>query len=478
MSAILDALKQHYGFDHFRPGQESLVQAAIDGQDALGILPTGSGKTLCYQLPTLMLGGTTIVIEPLLALMEDQVKRLQAMGEKHVIALTSQLQPSDFRFVLAHLNGYRFVFMAPEMLARQDVIAQLQQMPLTLAVVDEAHCISQWGPDFRPAYLKLGDQLAKLNVRATMALTATAPKVVQDDIKRGLHLNRPQESIASVNRPNVFMGLEQVDSQADKMTRLIELLTQIAGPKIIYFDSKQKAEQVTELIAAKTSLSVAYYHAGLDAHTRDLIYRRFMQDQLEVICATSAFGMGIDKPDVRLVVHLYVPESLEAYSQAIGRAGRDGEASAAVLLIGPGDYQRAAQFSQGLPDAKLIETIYRHPAAYQNMEDPQIQLIEAYIASGFNQDQVKAQLRNRLSEKTASFQAMATLLNTQGCLRQALLAHFDSPLVAHTAQCCGELTQDVISRLAPAKPVLAAAVLPWQTIFTTIFKHSLAEKSN
>ncbi|KRM72598.1 RecQ family ATP-dependent DNA helicase [Lacticaseibacillus brantae] len=467
-------LKEHFGFDHFRPGQAEIIEHVLAGQDVMGILPTGSGKTLCYQLPGQILGGTTIVIEPLLALMDDQVKRLQAQGEKRVIALTGRLQPQDFAQILSRLNQYQFIFLSPEMLANPAVYQALSQLNLQLAVVDEAHCISQWGPDFRPDYLKLGDRLHPLKPRSILALTATAPDSVQKDIVSGLSLTAPFAYIASVDRPNIFMGVVQVGDKREKYQRLLEMVTAVSGPKIIYFDRKKTAEQVAQQLQNDTGKAAAYYHAELAAHDRDLIQRQFMSDQLEIICATSAFGMGIDKADVRLVVHTFVPESLEDYSQAMGRAGRDGQKSLAVILLGPGDFQRAAGFAQQLPDAKLVATIFKRPNAYADFDDSQVNLIQAYIGSGFSQAQVLAQLASRRIEKQHSFDAVAKWLQTSGCRRNVLLQYFDSPLITHDDFCCGVVDEAVMAQLAPVSSVKKATPTDWSEIFAQIFHSQTA----
>lgn len=477
MRDLHDALQQEFGFATFRPGQEELIQAVMAGHDAFGVLPTGSGKTLCYQMPGRLLGGVTLVVEPLLALMADQVGRLQASGEKRAIALSSRLAPPEFRVVLQQLDHYRFVFLGPETLRRPDVLRRLQQLTVTTFVVDEAHCISQWGPDFRPAYLQLGAAIAQLRPRSILALTATAPEKVQADITRGLRLRKPVAVITSIDRPNVFLGLETVADRPAKNARLLAVCQAVAGPQIIYFDRKRQAEETAAWLGQKTGRPAAFYHAGLAAHDRELIQRQFMAGQLQLICATSAFGMGIDKPDVRLVVYMHVPESLEAYSQGIGRAGRDGEFSLSLLLIAPGDLQRAAQFAASLPDERTIKTIYAAPDAFSDLADPQVQLIEAYIQAGFTQQQVQKQLAARMGEKQASFQAMQRYLQTAGCLRGQLLTHFDSTGRAHDDRCCGPLTADILATVAPAKPTMAMDTTvdsndqpQWQAVFKRLFK--------
>ncbi|MFD1392077.1 RecQ family ATP-dependent DNA helicase [Lacticaseibacillus jixianensis] len=468
MPDLKAVLRTEFGFKAFRPGQQAIIEAVLEGTDVLGVLPTGSGKTLCYQLPGRLVSGLVVVVEPLLALMEDQVARLQASGEKRVVALSSRLTPAEFSQVLGSLAAQRFLFLAPETLGRPDVIAQLRSLAVSLFVVDEAHCISQWGPDFRPAYLRLGEFRAALQPRATLALTATAPLKVQQDIITGLRLLHPKRLITSVDRPNLFLGFETVAGAKQKEARALALVQQIQGPKILYFDRKKEAERYAGLLQAQ-GVAAAYYHAGLDALQRDLIQRQFMADQVAVICATSAFGMGIDKPDVRLVLYLHLPESLEAYSQGIGRAGRDGENSATLVLLAPEDLNRASQFAASLPDAQLILTIFKHPSAYKDFTDPQVALIEAYIQAGFSQAQVERQLAARRGEKQASFQAIAALAATGECKRTALLRHFDSTGAAHTAFCCGAVTSAVLAQLAPAAPVRPRQADAWRAIFAQLF---------
>lgn len=467
MDKLDTLLAQRFGFTSFRPGQKALVQAVLDGRDALGILPTGSGKTLCYQLPALELAGLCVVVEPLLALMDDQVARLQNAGQKQVVTLSSRLTPPDFHWRLTHLNQAKFLFVAPETLLRPDVLAELATLSTSCLVVDEAHCIAQWGPDFRPAYLRLGEAIARLRPRSSLALTATAPKRVQDAIVSQLKLKDPELVIASVDRPNIFLGVNQVANSAEKQAVGLQLIQQVNAATIVYFDSKAQAETWAKSLQAQ-GIAADYYHAGLPNQNRELIQRRFMAGELQVICATSAFGMGIDKADVRLVMYTYAPESLEAYSQGIGRAGRDGQNSASVVLLAPGDLSRQAQFAQSLPDPQLIKTIYAHPDAYVDFDDPQIALLQAYVQAGFSQNQVQQLLAQRANEKLTSAQAVADYLTSSNCKRALWLRYFDAPISPHHAQCCGEL-------LTPQIEVLAQSTLHprenlgWQADFARLF---------
>lgn len=467
MDKLETLLEQHFGFTSFRPGQKELVQAVLDGRDALGILPTGSGKTLCYQLPALVLDGLCVVVEPLLALMDDQVARLQNAGQKQVVTLSSRLTPPDFQWLLHHLNQAKFLFVAPETLMRPDVLDQLAQLKINCFVIDEAHCIAQWGPDFRPAYLRLGEAIKRLHPRSSLALTATAPKRVQDAIVSELQLQAPEMVIASVDRPNIFLGVNQVADPNEKQVVGIQLIQQVNAATIVYFDTKAQAETWAKALQQK-GVAADFYHAGLPTQQRELIQRRFMAGELQVICATSAFGMGIDKADVRLVMYTYAPESLEAYSQGIGRAGRDGQNSASVVLLAPGDLSRQAQFAQSLPDPQLIKTIYAHPDAYTDFDDPQIALLQAYVQSGFSQAQVQQLLAQRADEKMTSAQAVATYLTNPGCKRALWLRYFDAPTTEHHEQCCGELLGPQIAALAKSS-LRVAPDSDWQVDFARLF---------
>lgn len=471
--ADIETALHNLGFDDFRPGQREIISAVVAGHNMLGVLPTGSGKTLCYQLPGRLLGGLTVVVEPLLALMRDQVARLQAAGERRVVALNSSLDPHDFNEVLRDLDRCRFLFIAPEMLQRPEVQRRLQALAISLFVVDEAHCISQWGPDFRPAYLRLGAVIDRVQPASVLALTATAPRQVQEDIVQQLHMPSARTYIGSVNRPNLFLGVEQVLNPQAKFARLVELLDSVSGPTLVYCGTKLQAEEVAGRITTATGRAAAFYHAGLDAHSRTLRERQFIEGDLDVLCATSAFGMGVDKPDVRLVVHLFVPESLEDYSQAIGRAGRDGQRSVTVLLLTPKDLATARQHAEAMPERETIESVYAHPQAFVGMDDNQVQLILAYQHLGFAAEQVWQQLRDRQTESVAGFSAMVAFIDDQRCHRSVWLRHFDSPGVEHDAMwCCGPVTAQVVAAMdSHGSPAMNTSrqITNWRAVFRHIF---------
>ena len=332
-----EALYHYFGYQSFRKGQKETIQAVLDGKDTLSMLATGTGKSICYQLPTYLLKKPTIIVSPLVSLMQDQVEQLKVNGEKRVIALNSFLSKQEKSDALKTLHKYVFIFLSPEMLVLPHVLRELKKLHIGLFVVDEAHCISQWGYDFRPDYMQLGEIRSQLNNPTTLALTATATEEVREDIKRCLLLEDCHEVITTVNRSNIGIFIEKHDSYAEKEERLIELVKTLHKPGIIYFSSKKTAEHIHDVMIQNSIESVAVYHAGLDQEQRILIQQQFLQNQLQIICATSAFGMGVNKENVRFVIHFHMPASMEAYLQEIGRAGRDGKQSVAILLYSHGD---------------------------------------------------------------------------------------------------------------------------------------------
>ncbi|MCK1982396.1 MULTISPECIES: RecQ family ATP-dependent DNA helicase [Peribacillus] len=330
-------LKEKFGFDEFRPGQKEVVESLMSGNHTLAMLPTGSGKSLCYQLPAYLLNKTVLIVSPLLSLMQDQAEQLKMSGEKSVLTLNSFLTLNQKRKAFDRLHSYRFIFLSPEMLSLDGVIKSLKSIDIGLFVIDEAHCISQWGYDFRPDYLNLGEVRRELSNPLTLALTATATDEVRRDIVGKLNIEPVKETVSSVDRENIAIIVERMFSYDEKLARVLELVRKFTGSGIIYFSSKKVAESVTGFLQENGIESVNYYHGGMEQEQRMLIQQQFISGQLKIICATSAFGMGVNKSDVRYVIHFHIPSTMEAYLQEIGRAGRDRKQSVAVLLYSEGD---------------------------------------------------------------------------------------------------------------------------------------------
>ncbi len=334
----IEALLGQFGLTEFREGQKAVISTVLTGRDSLCVMPTGGGKSLCYQLPALAIDGVTLVVSPLIALMKDQVDQLQALGLP-VTFINSTLTPDQQSRRLDEIaaGAYKLVYVVPERFRSSRFLDAVRATRLGLLAVDEAHCISEWGHDFRPDYARLGRFRQQLGNPTTIALTATATDAVQHDIVELLNLDHPKTFVTGFARPNLFYQVGLARTDREKNERLLDFLEKEDGSGIVYTSTRKRTEEVAELIASSTKRQVTFYHAGMGDDARKVAQEAFMQDRADLVVATNAFGMGIDKRDVRFVIHYNLPGTLEAYYQEAGRAGRDGLDSRCLLLYHPSD---------------------------------------------------------------------------------------------------------------------------------------------
>ena len=350
-----EVLQKYWGYEAFRPMQEEIIHQALDGKDVLAILPTGGGKSICFQVPALLRDGIALVVTPLIALMKDQVQNLQARGIR-AMAVHAGMGRREVDLALnnAAYGDYKFLYLSPERLRTQLFQSYLSVLNVSFIVVDEAHCISQWGYDFRPNYLQIGELRSRVDA-PVIALTATATPLVAKDIMARLKFQEPNMLVSGFERPNLSYVVRKTQ---DKLGQIRSICEGVPGSGIVYVRSRARTQEMADALKA-AGISASFYHAGLGPETRSLRQEEWKSGRTRVMVCTNAFGMGIDKPDVRFVVHADVPDSPEAYFQEAGRAGRDGLESYAVLLWNGTDKTRLAQLEQvSFPTLEFIEDIY------------------------------------------------------------------------------------------------------------------------
>ncbi len=330
---ILAVARGNLGFEDLRPGQRAAIEAVLEGHDTLVVQPTGSGKSAIYQIAGLLIEGSTVIVSPLIALQKDQVDSIREQNSAEAVALNSRERVSDFRGALERIRkgSVEYIFLAPEQLRKPETMETLDHARISLFVVDEAHCISHWGHDFRPDYLRLGHVIESLGHPRVLALTATASRDVREEIVHRLRMRRPKIFVRGFNRPNIVLRVDHFETESEKRRALIHRVLWADKPGIVYTGTRRAAEELVQDLNQER-IKVLLYHGGLGARERESIQDQFMSGGADVIVATNAFGMGVDKPDIRFVFHHDPPESLDSYYQEIGRAGRDGKRSDAELF--------------------------------------------------------------------------------------------------------------------------------------------------
>ena len=469
VAEIAKTARENLGFEALRPGQKEAIAAVLEGRDTLIVQPTGSGKSAIYQIAGPMIEGTTVVISPLIALQKDQVDAIAEQNSPAAAAVNSTLPSAQIRegWERVQEGDVEYFFLAPEQLRKSDTLAQLQQSNVSLFVVDEAHCISDWGHDFRPDYLRLGNVVEALGHPRVLAMTATATERVRNEIVERLRMREPKVFVHGFDRPNIYLRVDSFKSEPEKRDALVHRVRWADKPGIIYTGTRKAAEEIMRSLASE-DVSALFYHGGLKPKDRHEIQERFMDGDADVMVATNAFGMGVDKPDIRFVYHYDASDSLDSYYQEIGRAGRDGEKAEATLFyrredIGAQSFKTSEGKIESELLASMVEKITGHDGptdveelakelrlsqrklttALQRLEDAgAIEILAGgtvqAIDAADTEESIQVAAQNHEARREARRERllqMRTYAETSRCRRQMLLEYFGDRLDQPCGNC-------------------------------------------
>ncbi|MED4783237.1 ATP-dependent DNA helicase RecQ [Brevibacillus choshinensis] len=469
---LLEKLHTHFGHAFFRPGQEEVIRRVMDGRNVLAILATGGGKSVTYQLPALLLPGITVVVSPLISLMLDQVQQLRTRRKIPATYLNSAQDYTESRDVLRELSSgaYKLLYVSPEKLQQPYVQSVLKRVGVSLVAIDEAHCISQWGHDFRTDYLRLPDAIRQIGNPPVLAVTATATSDVRSEIGRLLHIQPKDMIVQALNRTNISLDLIAASDEGERREQVLRMIDELQGPGIVYCSTRNAVEVLVASYQLEGAKRVHGYHGGMESMERMLIQSQFLADELDVIVATNAFGMGIDKPNIRYVIHYQVPSSMEAYAQEIGRVGRDGQPGYAVLFHVEDDWHiHQHMVEKEYPTQMQVMQFYHWFQSHSGqpntsevwaaleMTEEMVQLLTFYAeqtgltaevaaAGEAERDEVlriwqETEKRKRL-KKQKLFEMLSYVEGTEDCLRKKLNHYFGEEQAAFSLYCCSRCGLD------------------------------------